>query len=273
MSRRVWIYGGLGLAATGLLWAGASYVERASERLTADAGLAPLRFDRNGPTVPTLELTDLDGRPLSTADWDGKVTIVNFWATWCPPCRAEIPEFVALQAKYPDELRIVGVSLDEGPPELVRRFAVDYGVNYPMVMITAELQRTFPGVFALPTSFVLDRDRRVVQRHVGLVSISVYERALRALAGLDPHAVIEEVDQGGSPGLGSSALATDIPGIDLSGLSSDARRTALERLNSEQCTCGCGFTLAGCRINDPNCQISLPLAQKLVQELAATPGS
>jgi thiol-disulfide isomerase/thioredoxin len=273
MSRRFWIYAGAALAAGGLVWAGSAFVARESARLTDGERLPPLRFDSDAPAVPTLELADLEGRALSTADWDGKVTIVNFWATWCPPCRAEIPEFVALQAKYPEALRIVGVSLDEGPPELVRRFAVEHGVNYPIVMVTAELQRTFPGVFALPTSFVLDRKRRIVQRHVGLVSINIYERAVRALAGLDPQAVIEEVDQDEAQRLGDSALATDIPGVDFSGLSPGVRRTVLERLNAEQCTCGCGFTLAGCRINDPTCQISLPLARKLVEELAATPGS
>jgi hypothetical protein len=165
------------------------------------------------------------------------------------------------------------VSLDEAPHDFVRAFAREHGVNYPIVMITDELQRAFPGVFALPTSFVLDREGRVVKRHVGLVSIDIYEREVRALAGLDPGAVIEEVDERGATKLAGSALATEIPGLDLSILSPDRRRAALERLNAEQCTCGCGFTVAACRINDPSCDISLPLAKKLVQELSVSSGS
>ena len=228
---------------------------------------------KNAPVVPTLTLSDLDGRALSTDEWRGKVTIVNFWATWCPPCRAEIPDFVNLQEKYSDSLRIIGVSLDEGPEEDVRRFMAEHGVNYPVVMITDGLGASFPGVFALPTSFVLDRDGRIVKRHVGLINVAIYEQEVRALAGLDPDAVIEEVDDHGRVLLGNAAQATDIPGLDLSKLTSGARQEALERLNADHCTCGCGLTLAQCRINDPNCQISLPLATKLVDEIAARSGS
>jgi thiol-disulfide isomerase/thioredoxin len=267
MSRKALAYVGVAIAVAGVLWAAAGYVARESRRLAGSSG-GPIQFVRDAPVVPTLALADLAGQGFSTDDWRGKVTLVNFWATWCPPCRAEIPELVALQAKYPDSLQVVGVSLDEAPPDFVRRFAADHGVNYPIVMGTPELQRAFPGVFALPTSFVVDRDGRAVKRHVGLVSIDVYEREVRALAGLDPDAVIETIEAPRGRTLAGSALATEIPGVDLSALSPDRRRLALERLNAENCACGCGFTVAGCRINDPSCQISLPLARKLVEELS-----
>jgi cytochrome c biogenesis protein CcmG/thiol:disulfide interchange protein DsbE len=272
MTRKATGYLCVAVVAAALLWTASAYVAHESRRLTDSGGIyPPIQFIRNAPVVPSLALSDLDGGRFSTAAWRDKVTVVNFWATWCPPCRAEIPEFVALQAKYRDELQIVGVSLDEAPTDFVRQFAREHGVNYPIVMVTPELQRAFPGVFALPTSFVLDRDGRVVKRHVGLVSIDIYEREVRALAGLDPGSVIEEIDESQGQRLAGSALATEIPGVDLSTLSSDLRRTAIERLNAESCTCGCGLTLAGCRINDTSCQISLPLAQQLVQDLAASP--
>ncbi len=119
--------------------------------------------------VPVGEITmeDLDGRQISSRDWQGKATIVNFWATWCGPCLEEIPDLIRLQARYPDHLQIIGVSMDEGPVEDVKEFVREHGMNYPVVMTTPELQRSFPGVFALPTSFILDAGVRTVQKHVG----------------------------------------------------------------------------------------------------------
>ena len=138
-----------------------------------------LRFFRDPSVIPAITLTDLDGRSISSNDWRGKVTIVNFWATWCPPCRAEIPDLVALQKKYGDRLQIIGVSQDEGPIEPVKRFAAEHQINYPIVMMTPDLDRVFPGIRALPTSFVLDREVRVVQRHVGMLNALMTEQETR----------------------------------------------------------------------------------------------
>src|SRR5207247_2896898 len=104
-------------------------------------------------------MLDLDGRQISTSDWRGKVVLVNFWATWCPPCRAEIPDLVALQTKYGDRLQVIGVSEDEGSVDAVRQFAQAQHINYPVVMSTPELRKVFTGVNALATSFVLDREQ------------------------------------------------------------------------------------------------------------------
>jgi len=86
----------------------------------------------------------------------GNEVIVYFWATWCPPCRAEIPDLVALQARYGDRLQVIGVSQDEAGVEVVKRFAEAQHMNYPIVMSTPEIEKAFPGVAALPTSFVVD---------------------------------------------------------------------------------------------------------------------
>jgi thiol-disulfide isomerase/thioredoxin len=230
-----------------------------------------LRFFRNPAAVPALSMRDLDGRPISSADWRGKVVIVNFWATWCPPCRAEIPDLVALQDKYRDRLVIIGVSQDEGSVEGVKQFAAAHKMNYPVVMMTAELDQAFPGIRALPTSFILDRESRVVQRHVGLLNQVVTEQEARALAGLPVNASIEEIDRGQPARLENAAQATEIPGVDLARLSPEQRMAALQKLNTDPCTCGCENTLAKCRIDDPKCTTSLPLAQRVVQEIAERP--
>jgi thiol-disulfide isomerase/thioredoxin len=230
-----------------------------------------LRFFRDPPEVPATTMHDLDGRSISSADWRGKVTIVNFWATWCPPCRAEIPDLIALQKKYGDRLQIIGVSDDEISPAEVKKFAVDHGMNYPIVMSTPELKQVFAGVNALPTSFIVNREGRVVQRHIGMLNAAVTEQETRALAGLSVNATIEEVERGQPAHLENLAQATSIPGVDLSKLSPERRMEALQKLNTEPCTCGCENTVAKCRIDDPKCTTSLPLAKKIVEEIAAKP--
>lgn len=231
-----------------------------------------LRFFKDPAPVADVSMRDLDGRTLSPAALRGKVVIVNFWATWCPPCRAEIPDLVALQARYADRLQVIGVSQDEGSVEVVRRFAAQQHMNYPIVMMTPELETGFPGIAALPTSFVVDRSGRVVQRHVGMLNAVVTEQEMRSLAGLPVNASIEQIDraQPAKAQLGN-AQATQIPGVDLAKLTPDRRTQALQKLNTDACTCGCENTVAKCRIDDPKCTTSLPLAQRIVQDIADQP--
>jgi thiol-disulfide isomerase/thioredoxin len=274
-TRRWWVV--LGAVAAGLVvWLAVSRLStretQLAEEVSAPAGeRLTLRFFRNPAAVPALAMRDLDGRPLSSADWRGKVVIVNFWATWCPPCRAEIPDLVALQNKYRDRLVIIGVSQDEGSVEVVKQFVAAHQMNYPVVMMTPEIDQAFPGIRALPTSFILDRESRVVQRHVGLLNQVVTEQETRALAGLPVNASIEEIDRGQPARLENAAQATEIPGVDLTRLSPDQRMAALQKLNTDPCTCGCENTLAKCRIDDPKCTTSLPLAQRVVQDIAERP--
>jgi len=210
-------------------------------------------------------MRDVDGVPISTASLKGKVVIVNFWATWCPPCRAEIPDLIALQNKYKDQLQIIGVSDDDDPPATVKKWAAEHGMNYPIVMASPELKRAFVGVAALPTSFILDRESRLVMRHVGMLMKATTEAETRHLAGLPVNASIEEVDHDDKPAKLANALqVTEIPGLDLSKLTKEQRITAITKLNEEPCTCGCNQTLARCRVDDPKCNISLPRAQEVV---------
>jgi thiol-disulfide isomerase/thioredoxin len=218
--------------------------------------------------VGSFTVTDLDGKTMSSADLKGKVVLVNFWATWCPPCRAEIPDLVALQSKYRDTLVVLGVSEDEIAPEEVKAFATAQKMNYPIVMATPELAKTFKGVSALPTTFVVDPDGRIQMRHVGMINPDVTELEAQYLSGTLTNVKIDRVEDETKALITKAAQATEIPGVDLTKLTPAQRTEALKALNSENCTCGCELTLAACRINDPSCGVSLPLAQELVERIA-----
>ena len=220
--------------------------------------------------VGAVSMQTLDGRTLSTGDWQGKVALVNFWATWCGPCREEIPHLIQLQERYPDHLQVIGISTDEGDPANVAAFAEGMGVNYPIVMATPELNRQFPGVFALPTSFVVDPDARIVQTHVGLISPAVFEHEVRHLTALPTTVNVALIDGNDTTRLVNAAHATSIPGLDLSELTPDQKERVLQRLNEDGCPCGCSLTLAQCRINDASCGISPPLAERVVAEIVGS---
>ena len=266
-----------------LTWAAARYarqveqgqpaaaVSSAADASSAGSEPVTLRFFRDPKPAPAFVLKDLDGRDISLASLRGKVVIVNFWATWCGPCRAEIPDLVALQAKYKDTLQVIGISEDEAGVDVVRRFAAEHKVNYPVAMITPEIEKLYPGISALPTSFIVDREARVVQKHVGMLTARTTEYEARHLAGLPVNVAIEEFDQAQGLKIVNGAQALSIPGVDLAALPIAKRTEALQKLNSEPCTCGCDLTLARCRVDDPSCSVSLPLAQQIVKHIAATP--
>ncbi|MYN63850.1 MAG: TlpA family protein disulfide reductase [Acidobacteria bacterium] len=234
---------------------------------TPDGGVT-LRFVDTPAEVPDLTMETLDGRTISMAAQRGKVVLVNFWATWCGPCREEIPFLVRLAERYPDHLTVIGVSEDHGSPDAVAAFGAQYDVNYPLVMSTPEIKRAFPGVFALPTSFVVDPEGRMVESHVGLISPVILEQETRYLASLTHDATIETAPSNDQIRLANAAQATEIPGVDLSVLTPEQREEVLLRVNEEGCPCGCSLTLAQCRINDSACGVSPPLVDQLVAEVA-----
>ena len=228
-----------------------------------------VRFSDKPVALPAIDLVDFGGNPVTNDALAGKVVLVNFWATWCGPCREEIPMLAALQNHYRDQLVILGLSIDERPPDEVEAFARQLGVNYPVAMSTRALEQRFGGISAVPSTFVVSTSGRIVQRHLGLLQGPRTEHEVRALAGLPTNARIETVEDSGQVLLANAAYATKIPGLDLTALSAAERETTIRRLNEESCTCGCGLTVAQCRINDPTCEVSLPVARQILASIQA----
>ncbi len=131
--------------------------------------------------APDFSLTDLSGTKLSLSQYRGKVVLLDFWATWCDPCKEEIPHFVEMQNRYASQgLQIIGISMDDDE-QAVRAFQQQFKMNYPVAMGSVEVAEQFGGILGLPITFVIDREGRIVSRHVGATQSSVFETEIRRL--------------------------------------------------------------------------------------------
>ncbi|HXZ41370.1 MAG TPA: TlpA disulfide reductase family protein [Terriglobales bacterium] len=136
----------------------------------------------HGMLAPDFSLPQLTGERLELSAYRGKIVLLDFWATWCDPCREEIPRFVDLQNKYGSlGFQIIGVSMDDEPGS-VRDFCQRFKMNYPVVMGNAKIGELYGGVLGLPIAFLIGRDGRIYARHIGATDISVFDREIVNLA-------------------------------------------------------------------------------------------
>lgn len=141
------------------------------------------------PTLPPGELTgaapaftlqDMNGKPVSLADFRGKVVVLDFWATWCPPCKKEIPDFVELQRQYGSKgVQFVGIALDE--PNKVTEFVQQNGINYPILLGNDAITAKYGGIDGIPTTFVIDKNGKIVNRFEGFRPRNVFETEIKKL--------------------------------------------------------------------------------------------
>ena len=232
-----------------------------------------IRFVRDPDPAPAFQLKDLDGKELKLEAYRGKVVLLNFWATWCGPCREEIPSLIELQKRYKDKLQVIGLAVDEDDESYVRKFVGTEGITYPIAISTTDVRIAYGGVSALPTVFVINTDGRLVQKHVGLFDPVLYETEVRALLDLPIAAKVETFQDQGQIFLKNAERATSLPGVDFSKLSSEQRAVALHKFNAEACPCGCKLTLAQCRIYDPPCQLSQKRTAAIVDEIITPKGT
>ena len=135
-----------------------------------------------GTAAPSYALADLEGKVVKNTDFLGKVVILDFWATWCPPCKAEIPHLVALQDKYKSQgLEIVGLSVDEGGANDVKPFAAEHQINYTMLIASSETAKDYGGITGIPTTFVVDKQGTIVKKFLGYTDPEVFEAAIQPL--------------------------------------------------------------------------------------------
>ncbi len=138
--------------------------------------------EKSLPAAPAWQLLDLDGKTIKDADFKGKIVVLNFWATWCVPCREEIPSLIELHQQYGDDgVIIVGASVDRGGVDLVKRFVQRFKINYPIVIADEKMMRDFGNVEAVPTTFLIDRNGRVAGKHVGFAEKETLEREIKSL--------------------------------------------------------------------------------------------
>ncbi|MDY6851571.1 MAG: TlpA disulfide reductase family protein [Thermodesulfobacteriota bacterium] len=140
---------------------------------------------RPGQSAVDITLKDLDGKTVNLADFKGRVVMLNFFATWCPPCKVEIPDFIELQNEHgPEGLSIVGISLDQKGVDSVKEFKRDLKINYTILYAGNQAQKIVEGVGGfrgIPTTFIINREGKIVKKFTGLIKKEAWEKEIRSL--------------------------------------------------------------------------------------------
>jgi len=167
------------LVITGLLFISGKFVPSHQ----ANAAQPSENGDRfTGAAAPDFELKVLDGKDktLKLSDFKGKAVVVNFWATWCEPCKVEMPWLIDLQSKYgPQGLQIVGIAMDDTDEKTIVSFTHKMGVNYPIVQGTEKVADLYGGIDGMPTLFFVDRAGKIVDHELGLRGMDIIEANIK----------------------------------------------------------------------------------------------
>jgi thiol-disulfide isomerase/thioredoxin len=193
--RSAWLAMGAVAIALGLLWLAPGVGNKAtqpqtsqsaplspSDAVTSDPDAAADALAAGKPAPLQFTLKDMNGIDVKLASFKGKVIVLNFWATWCPPCREEIPTLIELQQRYGDQLVVIGVSIDDTQAKL-KPYATQMHMNYPVLVgkDRQDVQDAYGPLFGIPVSVFVDRDGRIWKRHSGAATKDQFEREIKAL--------------------------------------------------------------------------------------------
>ena len=160
------------------------------------SGRLPTPRITRSTVAPDFSLESLEGKTMRLSDFRGKAVLLNFWATWCGPCKIEMPWFVELQQKYGSQgLQVVGVAMDDASKEDIAKFAKDMGVNYPVLIGKEAVGDSYGGIPALPETFFIGRDGKVVDKILGLRGKAEIEDAIKKALDTQPTATQARVPQ------------------------------------------------------------------------------
>lgn len=135
-----------------------------------------------GKKAPEFSLSDIKGGEKKLSDFQGKVLIIDFWATWCPPCRQEIPHFISLYDQYKSKgLEIIGISLDQNGVKTVSEFIAKNKINYTVLMGNEKVNDLYGGIAAIPTTFIVDREGNIKAKYIGYTDKEVFENKIKGL--------------------------------------------------------------------------------------------